>query len=84
MGRDAMSRGNFRKGQPPVDWSTTPMIFVVVPTCPVCGSPSYAGSKTQSHGDGSSTRKVHCRDCGQPYRITKELPESGNDDSEFC
>ena len=61
-----------------VDWSATPMVFVVLPVCDHCGSPKYDRVRTAGGGDGSVTKKVICRECGHPYRIILELPETGN------
>jgi transcriptional regulator NrdR family protein len=54
------------------------MVFVTLPTCPTCGSTKYKRSKSESTGEGSSLKKVGCRECGTRYKIVLELPETGN------
>lgn len=61
-----------------IDWADVPFVFVLLPTCPACGSPDYEKVRTESNGDGSVTRKAICRACGEPYKICVELPDSGN------
>lgn len=60
------------------DWSTAPTIFVEKPTCPHCGSAAYDRVRTVAGGDGSTTKRVRCRACRQPYKICVELPEPGD------
>jgi hypothetical protein len=62
----------------PVAWADAPMVFVVIPTCPSCGSTRYSRVRTENGGDGSATKKVICNECSGAYKIVLELPESGN------
>jgi hypothetical protein len=63
-----------------IDWSDAPYVFVVLPVCPSCGSPSYSSTRSESAGDGASMIKAICRDCSEPFKICRELPENGNED----
>jgi transposase-like protein len=65
-----------------VNWAAAPVVYVVVATCPSCGSPRYRRSKTTGAGnsDGSRTRRVACESCATNYKIVTELPASGNAD----
>jgi hypothetical protein len=60
-----------------IDWQAAPYVFVVAPSCPHCGSAGYSKVRSEAGGDGSTTRKVICRGCSEPYRIVIELPDSG-------
>lgn len=60
-----------------VHWADAPIVFVVAPTCPECGSAKYERKRTEDGGDGSRTKKVICLTCRSPYKICVELPESG-------
>jgi hypothetical protein len=64
-----------------IDWSSVPTVFIVVATCPRCGCCEYDRTKTADNGDGTRTRKVICRACSQPYKISVEMPEPGNEPS---
>ncbi len=59
-------------------WAAAPMVFVAVPTCPFCGGLAYKRVRTESGGDGSSTKKVICASCTRKFKIVLELPDSGN------
>lgn len=63
-----------------ISWSAAPMVFVVLPVCPSCGSPSYTSTRSESAGEGASTIKAICRECSAPFKICKELPEIGKHD----
>lgn len=58
-------------------WSTAPLVFVIRPACPVCGSTDYVRTRTDDNGDGSATKKVICKGCGGRYKIILESPETG-------
>jgi hypothetical protein len=64
-----------------IDWQDVPYVFVVLPTCPSCGWPSYTSTRSESAGDGASTIKAICRRCSEPFKICRELPQNGNQDS---
>jgi DNA-directed RNA polymerase subunit M/transcription elongation factor TFIIS len=62
---------------PRIDWAEVPMVFVTRPTCPLCGGESYDRSRTDSSGDGSSTKYCRCRHCDGLFKIIIESPETG-------
>jgi hypothetical protein len=64
-----------------IDWADMPVVFIVLPSCPVCGSISHETIRSEPNGDGTTTRKAVCRDCDSPFKISVELPEIGNDES---
>ena len=64
-----------------IDGSDVPFVFVVLPVCPSCGSPSYTSMRSEAAGDGASTIKAICRECSGPFRICRELPSNGKHDS---
>jgi hypothetical protein len=69
-----------------VDWVSAPIVFITMPTCSKCGSPRYSKVRTEANGDSSRTRKVFCRDCGEPFKIcieAPEVPESGKQVNEL-
>jgi hypothetical protein len=68
------------KKRPRTDWTVAPIVFVTLPVCPSCGSPAYRRTRTETNGDGSATRKVVCRECSEPYKISVEMPDTGNDE----
>ena len=61
-----------------IDWAVVPFVFVVLPACPSCGSPSYTSTRSEAAGDGASTIKAICRQCSEPFKICRELPNNGN------
>jgi hypothetical protein len=67
-----------------IDWGAAPYVFIPIPTCPNCGGPGYNRTRTESNGDGSTMKKVVCRNCGSPYKIVLESPVSGNWCSSTC
>lgn len=70
-----------------IDWQAVPMLFVVRPACPACGSTKHIRVRSFTEGDGSTTRRVVCSKCSEPFLLIIEnppLPESGNWKSDDC
>ena len=57
---------------PRIDWSTAEMVFVTLPTCPACGATGYHRIRTAANGDGSRTKRVVCRLCGETKAIIRD------------
>ena len=62
----------------PIKWADAPYCFIIIPTCEICGSPEYERVRSEQSSDGTVMRKVICSQCGSPYKIVLELPETGN------
>lgn len=61
------------------DWTTAPIVFVAIPTCPACGCEKYQRTRTLDNGDNSRTKLVVCRQCATAFKIVAEPnPESGH------
>jgi hypothetical protein len=63
-------------------WSETPFIElpIYVANCPGYGAIEHQITRTDTNGDGSSTRKATCRACGRRFRIVvsvESLPAAG-------
>lgn len=56
-------------------WQNVPLVFMQLPHCPYCGSTSRHTVKSQAGGDGSTSRRTECRDCGSRYVLVLEEPE---------
>ena len=67
-----------------IDWAAAACVFVPVvrPTCPACWSDRYRHVRGERNGDDSSTERVVCAECDEPFKIVREptLPGSGNRD----
>lgn len=68
-----------RPQQQAESWSTTPLVFVTIATCPACNSPDYSRVRTEAAGDGSYSQKRICTNCNKKYKAVFELPEAGKD-----
>jgi hypothetical protein len=70
----------------PINWDAAPIVYlpVVRAACPSCGAGAFQHVRGEKNGDGSSTERVVCKACEQPYKIVREpaLPGSGNDESD--
>jgi len=73
-----------RRRQPDdTPWTNTPFIELrlYVANCPRCGAIEHSIIRTESNGDGTSTRKARCDGCGKRFRIIvscETLPAAGN------
>lgn len=53
-------------------------VYVVKPACPACGSVELKTTRAvHDQGDGSTLRRVRCRDCAFPFTVILECPEFG-------
>jgi hypothetical protein len=64
-----------------INWADCPLVVVTAPACP-CGSLEYTTQRSEANGDGTTTRKAICRECGHPFKIAIELPYFGNQDDQ--
>ena len=55
------------------------MIVIPIALCPHCGGDDHERVRTCDNGDGTTTRRVLCRNCGERFKILLELPEAGSD-----
>jgi len=68
------------RGPNNIDWATADSITIYRPACPRCLAEEYEKLRTDDNGDGSHTRKVRCRACGNNFKIIVEsLPDLGKD-----
>lgn len=65
-----------------ISWADVPCVIVPVvrPWCPGCGGAEFIHVRGESNGDGSTTERVICAECSEPFKIVREpaLPDSGN------
>lgn len=60
------------------NWNSVPLVIVDAVTCAHCGSTGYETVRSLDSGDGSRTKLVRCLDCGRPFKVVSEIPDSGN------
>lgn len=54
-------------------WAEAPYVFIPLPSCPHCGSYQRPITiRSESGGDGSTTRKSVCRHCGGRFLLVLE------------
>ncbi len=66
------------KRKPRRNWANVEVVYVPIyrPFCPRCGSEAFEHIRGEDNGDNSTTERVVCRDCSEPYKIVRELSDS--------
>lgn len=54
-----------------------PIVFVELPACPACREyERLKCDRTQREAPGCVTRYMHCRACGQRFKVAASIPEA--------